>query len=451
NGDFINVLARKSVAPLSPNAFYDDPSAVRARVAAYDKGTFRRKLKSRFEKFSKARKRLKNGLEDLVYPFADAMYDFLSRRKKYRLSRGPSVKSGLNLTHVAFFGHYNAGDTLLPVVLRDLYDRQLGRSAWNKQHVHKVVDRRALARINSSDGLVIGGGGLFLRDTNPNQLSGWQWSCSLDTLDKIKVPISVFAVGYNRFRGQPDFAPVFRDHLRLLAEKSVFIGLRNYGSIEQVKAYLPPELHHKLRFQPCMTTLAASLYGDQARRSPEVPPFIALNCAFDRPQFRYGEKMGEMLTELARGIKAVSRLAPIHYYAHHPDDEHFLPYLEALEVDFRLERLYKRPPAIVLEAYRKPLLVLGMRGHAQLIPFGCERPILSVVSHNKLQYFLDDIQAPDWGIDINQPNLPDMLFHKVDEMIRNLDAYEQAVIEKQARLWQITAQNLEEIKKSYGA
>ncbi len=451
NGNFINLMARKSAGPLSPESFFDQPSRIKSRVAGYDNSRWKRKLRQRFDKFYKARNRLKNGIVDLVYPFADAAYDFISRRKKYTLAPLIPPKNGLSLTHVAFIGHYNAGDTLLPVVLRDLYDQQMGRSVWTQQHVHKVVDRKTLDRINARDGLVIGGGGLFLRDTNPNQLSGWQWSCSLDTLEKIKVPISVFAVGYNRFRGQPDFAPVFREHLQLLAEKSVFIGLRNSGSIEQVKTYLPSGLHHKLRFQPCMTTLVSRLYSEKAKRSIDVPPFIALNCAFDRPQFRYGEKMGLLLTELARAVKAVSRIAPIHYYAHHPDDEHFLPFLEALEVDYKLERLYKRPPAIVLEAYRKPLLVLGMRGHAQLIPFGCERPIISVVSHNKLQYFLDDIQAPHWGIDINQPNLPDMLFHKVEQMILNLEACEQEVREKQDRLWDITIQNLEEIKKSYGA
>ncbi|MCB0653392.1 MAG: hypothetical protein KDC85_19105, partial [Saprospiraceae bacterium] len=86
-----------------------------------------------FKRIRRVRNRLKYGLEELVYPAADAAYNWLTTRKKYRLLKSGPPKSGLNLTHVAFFGHYNAGDTLLPVVLRDLYDRQLGRSAWNKQ------------------------------------------------------------------------------------------------------------------------------------------------------------------------------------------------------------------------------------------------------------------------------------------------------------------------------
>jgi hypothetical protein len=65
-------------------------------------------------------------------------------------------------------------------------------------------------------------------------------------LREIQVPLALFAVGYNRFRGQKDFDPIFTDHLRLLAEKCVYIGLRNHGSIEAVKNYLPQDLHQKV-------------------------------------------------------------------------------------------------------------------------------------------------------------------------------------------------------------
>src|SRR5690606_35253924 len=109
--------------------------------------------------------------------------------------------------------------------------------------------------INKSKGVIIGGSGLFLKDTNPNMLSGWQWSCSLEMLKKIRTPITLFAVGYNRFRNQEDFDPVFSEHLNLLAEKSIYIGLRNQGSIINVEKYLTKENKKKVRYQPCPTTI----------------------------------------------------------------------------------------------------------------------------------------------------------------------------------------------------
>lgn len=448
NGNFINLIAKKTDTPSPPSTFYDDATAIRKRVQNYNNQRLR-KIKNKLRPLIKFRNQARHGLETTIYPIADTVYNYISKRKKYSLLPEPPSGKGFSLAHIAYFGHFNAGDTLLPVMLRDLFDQQLGKNRWRKVPVHKVVTSRDIAAFNQQNGLIIGGGGLFLKDTNPNQLSGWQWSCSLQDLARIKVPITVFAVGYNRFRGQEDFDPVFEDHVSLLAEKSVFIGLRNYGSIENMKSYLPESSHQKLRFQPCMTVLGSLMYGERARRAPDTPPFISLNCAFDRVHLRFGEKMGERLTALARAMKAISKLIPIYYYAHHESDEHFLPFLDALEVDYRLVKLYKQPPKTVLEAYRQPLIALGMRGHAQLIPFGCGRPIVSIISHNKLQYFLDDIQAPEWGVDINQSDLEDKLLLIIQDMLANIAGYEQQVQDKQAKLWQVTLDNLAEIKRAY--
>lgn len=448
NDNFINILAKKTDNPVTISQYFDNAADIQKRVAAYDK-QIGRNLKMKLSPLIKLKNLAKNGMEATVYPIADTVYNALSKRRNYQLLEKRPAGRGLSLTHIAYFGHFNAGDTLLPVMLRDLLDQQIGQNRWNKQPVHRLVTEKDVRGFNRQDGLVIGGGGLFLRDTNPNQLSGWQWSCSLENLAKIKVPITVFAVGYNRFRGQEDFEPVFREHISLLAEKSTFIGLRNNGSIEQMKAYLPATLHHKLRFQPCMTVLGSLLYGDKAERAPDMPPFISLNCAFDRVHLRFGEKMGERMTALARAIRAVSRLIPIYYYAHHKTDEYFLPFLDALEVDYKLVKLYNQPPHIVLDAYRQPLIALGMRGHAQLIPFGCGRPILSIISHNKLQYFLDDINAPEWGVDIHQPNLEEALLSTVSRMLNNITDYEAQVKEKQAELWRITLDNIAEIQRAY--
>ena len=47
--------------------------------------------------------------------------------------------------------------------------------------------------------LLIGGGGLILPDTTPNNISCWQWVISLENLQKINIPIYVVSIGYNLF------------------------------------------------------------------------------------------------------------------------------------------------------------------------------------------------------------------------------------------------------------
>lgn len=392
--------------------------------------------------------KLKERKEENIHPIANQLYRAIFNRKKYSLLKPRVKQSNKKLTHIAYFARSNAGDILLPVTLRDLFDYE-AKNNWRKQHVHQLVGPNEVAAINKSNGLLIGGGGLFIRDTNKNAQSGWQWSCNIDQLRQIKVPMALFAVGYNRFRGQADFDPIFHEHLQLVAEKSVMIGMRNWGSVNKVKEYLPETLHHKVKFQPCMTTVTSRLYPEIGRRKPDEAPFISLNCAFDRSHLRFGEQLGETLTNLALAMKDLSKIVPIQYYAHCKEDEAFLPFMDSLEVEYKVLRLYNVSPKAVVEAYSKPLVALGMRGHAQLIPFGCERPIVSLISHNKLKYFLDDIDANKWGIEIKDPDLRTNLYTMVKEILDNMSECEQEVFNKQETLWQISLDNVAEIKQAF--
>lgn len=387
------------------------------------------------------------GIETTFHPIADTLYSLVVQRKKYSLLSDRIGRKGLKLTHMAYFGHYNAGDSLLSVMLRDLFDSQIGDNRWQKRSLHTQLSPNLVKSINKRQGLIIGGGGLFLKDTNPNQLSGWQWSCALENLRKIQVPIILFAVGYNRFRDQEDFDPIFSEHLHELVAKAKFIGLREYGSIEKIKNYLPSELHGKLKYQPCMTTLASLLYGAPALRGQETRPFISLNCAFDRTRLRFGDQMSKKLTALARVMNRVSRIIPIHYYAHHQTDEYFLPFLDTIGVDYTLVRLYRQPPKVVLDAYRLPLVAIGMRGHAQMIPFGCNRPIISIISHDKLQYFLEDIQSPGWGVDIRDSAFEEKLSAIIYETLNNVEFYENQIMQKQGLLWELTMKNFSDLRE----
>lgn len=353
----------------------------------------------------------------------------------------PPPETTKRVGHVAVYTQANAGDTLLPRTVRDSIDK-ITPFHWDGINAHKIVGRRLLSEINHLDGLVIGGGGLFLRDTNPNRLSGWQWSCSTDALSRIEIPIALFSVGYNRFRGQPDFKPIFRRHLELLARKSTFIGMRNTGSIKAIQSYLPKELHHKIRFQPCTTTLCRILYPELCQvNNRSSKPLIALNCAFDRINLRLGKRTELILNELAVAIKTLSENCLIAYYAHSKKDHHMLPYLDRHGVDYTLVDLFSLHPKKVVEAYSKASLAIGMRGHAQMIPFGCGTPILSLVSHDKIRWFLDDIERPHWGIEMLTPGFANHLLEVAENALETTEATKQDIQQIQINLLATTLAN----------
>lgn len=351
-------------------------------------------------------------------------------------------KAGVVITHISAYGNGNMGDTYLPIALRNLFNVQIGVRKWINKSVYKKVTHSDISIYNQSDLILIGGGGLFLKDTNPNDLSGWQWSCSLDMLNKIESPLIAFAIGYNRFRGQDDFEPIFTEHLNKFVEKAKFVGIRNHGSIECLKRYLKTDmLKDKLVFQPCMTTLTSLLYP-QLYSYEQKEDFIALNCAFDRQQMRNSND--EILKEIANVICELSHFTNIKVYTHSPSDSKICPYLDALSISYEYIEFKKTEQ--MLAAYSKPKLVIGMRGHAQMIPFGCNTPILSIISHDKMQWFLDDIHHPEWGVDVLNPSFETELFKKAKKMYESTEMLIPILKDEQRKLWDVTQKNMNYIK-----
>lgn len=355
---------------------------------------------------------------------------------------GAAAKPKRALAHLAVYTDCNAGDTLIPVTLRDLFDAIIGPSRWHGTNLRRLFGQPDVAAFRRSRGIVLGGGGLFLSDTNPNENSGWQWNCPIPVLRAIDVPIALFAVGYNRFRGQADFAPVFREHLTLLAEKCVYIGLRNTGSITSVAEYLPESLHEKLRYQPCMTTLLAKLYPHLFTEAAATNGPIAINCAFDRKERRFGAGGDRILASIAKALGRLAKTRPISFFAHMKSDEEMLPVLDEHNVPYDVVRLYKSDVRDVVAAYRSAAAVIGMRGHAQLIAYGCRTPVVSLASHEKLRWFCRDVELEDLCVDVNDPSLEARLVEATCAALDNREHLIERIRVGQERLWNVTEHNV---------
>lgn len=352
------------------------------------------------------------------------------------------AKGDYKATHISAFSYGNAGDTLLPVVLRDLFNASLGVRQWHGRNVHKLVTPSEVERYNRDDFVVIGGGGLFLSDTQPNDTSGWQWNCSIEMLQGIKKPLIGFALGYNRFRGQKEFKPVFAKHLTQFVSQAAFVGIRNHGSIERLSDYLPTEeLRSKLVFQPCMTTLISRIYPSLRDYSLK-DDFIAINCALDRKELR---SAGDgYLYSIARVAKQLSEKTKIKYYSHLEKDKEALQYFDKVGVPYELVEL--SDVRQIVDCYSRPRLVLGMRGHAQMIPFGCSTPVFSIISHDKMQWFLSDIGHPDWGADVLDPEFENKLLTYANRIYDNYKGYIGLIEKAKEQLWNVTQENMELIK-----
>ncbi|MGW6238924.1 polysaccharide pyruvyl transferase family protein [Streptomyces sp. NPDC055094] len=356
------------------------------------------------------------------------------------------------LAHVAYYmpQQGNAGDKLLPESVRLTFGPDTGPRRWHSIHAHRLFDEAALERVNARRGLVIGGGGLFIPDTAPNGNSAWQWNVPDALLDRIDVPVMVYAVGFNAFDGQSYRRERFHESLRRLVERSAFFGLRNHGSIEKVRALLPADLHEKVRFQPCPTTVTRQLvegWTDPAHRENTV----LINAAYDRAGLRFGHDYGHFLAELAKAIRALGGHAEVKCVAHSVDDER-------IAFDLRREHgislpvipMYDSGNDEIRDLYARTKLVIGMRGHAGMIPFGCGTPIISLISHPKMAYFLSDIERPEWGVSVHDKNLGVVLTERALGLLEDHAASVADVHGRQRELWKVTQANAAELRAILG-
>lgn len=346
--------------------------------------------------------------------------------------------------HLSAYTIDNAGDNLLVTSLRDLIEKVVDVPiTWIKKSIREKLSDETVMLANNTKGIIIGGGGLFLKDTNANDISGWQWPCAINELDKLKVPVYYLGLGYNRFRNQNDFDEVFYNNINRVVEQASFFGMRNSGSVNAIRGYLREELKHKVVFQPCATTVLSKIY-----KIPPIsyePLFIAVNCAFDRSDMRYGDRKEEILKSIAKSLKIFSSTYKIKYYIHMKSDEEMLPFFDAINLKY--ECVYLNKPMSTddfLRVYSSPTLVWAMRGHAQLIPFGCGTPTVSIITHDKLGWFLEDVAHKEWGVDVLDSMFEKKLYETTTYMLENLEKVKHEISIEKDKLWNITVTNLKE-------
>ncbi|MGJ5724363.1 polysaccharide pyruvyl transferase family protein [Brevibacterium sp. H602] len=374
----------------------------------------------------------------------------------------------------------NFGDKALFPVVRDAF-RVLGGTDTvsgepnftftSAAALRREVDEAAVARINATaDAVVIGGGGLFLQDTNPNRLSGWQWKISPEALAALEVPLIVYALGDNRFPGQPEFDDLMRSHVGQVLDQSAFFGLRNTGSMTTIGALLgQPD---RIAYQPCPTTILDHLYEPLADRKPDPKQkTVAIQMLVHPRQIAAGfdaDTIHEATVRVARTL--VGKGWRVLSTPFHPDDAEVSRRLVAEVAGVEEVRLYGHDVGFFsgVEFFSSVPYVLGGRGHAQMIPFGVGSIPISVELHAKLGYFAADIGHSEFVVPVGAEGMSvdaDVVESDgdrsqaadavADRMVAALeDAYSRGadlqvdLAETRARFADITAENLAGIRDS---
>ncbi|MFC8599929.1 polysaccharide pyruvyl transferase family protein [Isoptericola sp. NPDC057191] len=365
-------------------------------------------------------------------------------------SRAARPGRRLRLFHFDIKTYGNYGDTLLFEAVRETFEGFAGGACFEvagSRSLRDPVGPKLVDHINEHfDAVVVGGGGLFLRDTNANARSGWQWNISLEQLRRLEVPIVVFAVGNNRFIDQEDFAEPFREHLNLTLDKSVFFGLRNHGSVRTIREYVDHD-PERVTYQPCPTTISSYLFPDLYREQLDTGDgkVLAVESIIGKRQVAAGFDRDRVYADQADVLARLKgegwRLVSVPH-ARADMTFHELLAERGLVDDARV--LWGRRDVLFtgLEALADLPVILGTRGHAQMVPFGMGAIPLSLYVHHKTRYFATDIGHAEWALDPRAETFTDDLYRTVHDVTERQAALRDELAVTRRGLYDTTLANL---------
>lgn len=318
---------------------------------------------------------------------------------------------------------------------------------------------------NKFIGVIVGGGGLFY-SSNKNsqqQISGWQCKVPTSAWENLRPALVVFGVGYNNFRsGDEKFTSAFRPNLHALAKKSTLIGLREGQSLREMVPWVEPTLYkEKLKYQPCATTLMA-LIKPELRNQHLLgdTKVISVNPALDRLDSRLEGRTKQVMEGVARGLRRAQNDGwKILLTEHQPGDtQPLIPFAKKYGLNYGdIQKIYKGgPPKYgkkLFDLYKNVTISMSMRGHGILIPFGMQAGTISLISHEKVASFVQDIGHEEWGIELTQSrrsnrpgdladSLADEVYQKVQYYALNRQKIYAELLEAQKKIYRITEENM---------
>jgi hypothetical protein len=258
--------------------------------------------------------------------------------------------------------------------------------------------------------LIVGGGGFIFHRPEDKSVSGWQFNISISLLKKLRVPLVVYGIGYNRFffddRG---FKKELTPHLQQTQLHAELFSTRDAGSRSELVRLGLSENDIEVIPDPAIFS--------QAITPSDLPILtksalkIGLNWAGDRNYYRFPEPWVEAREKEIGIISGALRIFAekndaVFYWIPHlagvdAEVEHkFRSRLGDLLVNIEEEMAWLYPPSLInarflTGVYGQMDLVLGMRGHANIIPFGQEVPFIALGSHDKNRFFLEQIGNPE--------------------------------------------------------
>jgi hypothetical protein len=354
----------------------------------------------------------------------------------------------VRLLHLDLKTAYSYGDQLLFELVRHTFNSFGGGAYFDVTESHPFREPATAAwvdQVNENfDGVVIGGGGIFPRRLNAAAASGWQWNITTKLLARLKKPVIVFGAGNPPDFHPEDHRPVFRTHINQTMKQSIFFGLRSTGAVDAMREYLDDPADAPLVFQPCPTTISKYLLPGLVDIDHPGERRLGLQLGLETPHIESGLKPEDIFPRYVGLVKQLQADGwQIDFFAHKRTDFAFFTEHGA-KLGLNPVRLYGTPRVLFtgVHAYAQPTIVLGARGHSQMIPFGTGRIPLSLSTNQKIRFFAVEAGHPEWLVDPWATDMADRALATVRQADENRVQLEADIATTQQRFVATTKDNL---------
>lgn len=281
----------------------------------------------------------------------------------------------------------------------------------------------AIAKLNTFDKIIVGGGGLLLPDSSPNNVSCWQWVISKSYLSKIIVPIYVWGIGYNVFYGQDmtmtnrnnnsgntSRIPILVENLKVLLNKCMEFTMRHKSDVEKVLKLVGEQYRNKIKYELC----AVSPYVQDNWKITGKGEYIAFEIKDDREWRRY-YKVGKAnyYNELLKLYDELEKRGEKVIYLSHDGSKNYYNFLHSKGRKCGILDCSVGNEIKIRECYSKLKMILCSAGHSQIMAHGLGLPFIGLVTHPKIRNFCDDIGSDRYIMVNKSKNIKEDILNKI--------------------------------------
>ena len=317
-------------------------------------------------------------------------------------------------------GSRNSGDFFLGPATKHRFKSLVNEDVvWSNFDVRKVVTSKDIKYFNTFDSIVIGGGGLFLPDTNPNNISCWQWACPYELMVGIKSDIYVVGVGWNHFYDQTILMPrgdntevskrshIFKQNIECLLNKSKMFSMRHRGDCEKLRSHVDERYHEKIKFEFCPVV---EYIREKYKGFKSEGEYHAFELKDDRLHRRYNQKpVYKVYEELLEVIHVLQNKGEQVAIMSHDGSRTFYEFAKNSGLVLPLINNAVADEGKIIGNYSKVKHLYCTAGHSQMMAYALNIPFTSLITHDKLRYFLEDINEDRPHCFVNNDNILETL------------------------------------------